>query len=478
MNFIPPSEFGATGYKLQYSEDSGSTWTDYPSGTTSSASQDNIIASDPSVTTMYRLAVIGGAKDGYTSNTVTAEIPTIRTQFTGYSLDESMSISGTMAPWVGRGLEASFTAVQQNYPEDNISFTDQNMTYQWYRVNPVTYEMTAIPGATNLTYITTSEDAGYDLIIRATGDEENISGIMQVMSSWGVKMQNNAYISDVSGTGFTLNLYKTVPGLTAGELSLRDYNGDPVTITGVTQGANGAIYNIAATLNPANGPFYLDNDSDFWSITSSLSGGHMISQSVEVPYSVDRYDITVADVVGGTALVSTSPNIEAAEGETVTVNISAIEAGKQFSSITVTDASSGSVSTTEQAAGAAYTFNMPASAVTVTVEVESITPASPVAAAVIASGDTITINKVNEVTSGVLNTDYFVVATGDTMQIQIASGSTVSITIDSSETVSVQSPSGTLNVTETVSSDPVTVNGSDPNYSFTMPAVEVTIRNY
>lgn len=414
LKFIPAQEYGATGYTLQYSEDSGSTWTDFE--TTITATQDNIIATDPSQTTMYRLVVIGGDKDKYTSNEVTADIPTIKTEFTGYFLDESMSISGVMAPWVGRGLEASFTAEKQNYPEPNTVATDVYMTYQWYRVNPVSYEMTAVEGATDLTYNTTGDDVGYNLLVRATGDNENISGFIQVMSSWGVLEQNNACISNATSTGFTLNLYKTVPGLTASELSLIDYNGDSVTINSVTQGANAAIYNISANLDPVKGPFYLSNDSDFWRITFEQEEGHMISESIQIPYSVERYAITVADVVGGAASVGTTPNFEAAEGELITVYISNIEEGKKFKSIVVTDTESGLVGTTVVTAGEEYTFTMPAKEVTVTVEMEE---------------DVIAVGTNVFVEGGTFNNSYDITASGtfgsDTTPSSIDGNVTISI---------------------------------------------------
>ena len=256
------------------------------------------------------------------------------------------------------------------YPELDTVSSDVYMTYQWYRVNPVSYEMTAIDGATDLTYITTGDDVGYNMLVRATGDDENISGFIQVMSSWGVLEQNNACISNATNSGFTLNLYKTVPGLTASELSLIDYNGDSVTVNSVTQGANAAIYNISADLDPAKGPFYLSNNSDFWKIASAQEGHMMISEGIQIPYSVERYAITVADVVGGAASVGTTPNIEAAEGEIITVYILNIEEGKEFKSITVTGVESGEVETTPITGGAEYTFTMPAEEVTVTVVIE------------------------------------------------------------------------------------------------------------
>lgn len=80
----------------------------------------------------------------------------------------------------------------------------------------------------------------------------------------------------------------------------------------------------------------------------------------------ETYAVTVASVAGGTAAVTTDKQ-EAAAGETVTVRIADVEAGKRFQSIAVTDGSGASVEVTEVTAGEAYTFTMPASAVTVAV---------------------------------------------------------------------------------------------------------------
>lgn len=85
---------------------------------------------------------------------------------------------------------------------------------------------------------------------------------------------------------------------------------------------------------------------------------------------IPTYSISVADVSGGTADVSTTPATEAAEGELVTVYISNIEAGKQFSSIEVTAEDESVQSTNEVSAGTAYTFDMPAQAVTVAVTLD------------------------------------------------------------------------------------------------------------
>ena len=65
----------------------------------------------------------------------------------------------------------------------NNYFRKFRLTYQWYRVNPDDWEDVAlIDGATALTYITTGDDKGYHLMIKATGDDSNFDGFISFMS--------------------------------------------------------------------------------------------------------------------------------------------------------------------------------------------------------------------------------------------------------------------------------------------------------
>ena len=85
------------------------------------------------------------------------------------------------------------------------------------------------------------------------------------------------------------------------------------------------------------------------------------------------YDVTIAEVVGGTATVSASPDSDVEAGTTVTVTISNIEQGKQLASITVEgDDTGNTVATTEVEAGVKYTFTMPAENVTVTIALKEM----------------------------------------------------------------------------------------------------------
>lgn len=291
MKFIPPGDMGASSYTLQISSD-GTTWSNYQlegsDVTTSSVDQDNFCIENPGGDYHYRLLVNGGPKDGYTSNHAEAQLTELKSAFSGYSLDESMMLTGVIAPYVGRGLLASFSAVKYIVDGKDVyqeNFTDENMTFQWYRVNPETYEMIAISGATELAYTTTEADAGYLLLIRAAGDETNIEGYSQVFSQSDTVIPNKAYISNVTDSGFTLNLYKNVDSLSVSELDLYDTLGNPVTIDSVTQGANKAIYNITADISSASEPYYLYNNSPFWRIVSE-EDEHMMMQGVVIAFPI------------------------------------------------------------------------------------------------------------------------------------------------------------------------------------------------
>lgn len=177
-----------------------------------------------------------------------------------------MFLTGVMTPWVGRGLLTSFTV--KKLPD--YSAITGGMNYQWYRVNPATYEMTLIPDSTRLGYTTTMADVGYLLAIRATGDGVNVGGYAQIMSSNPTVVSNLATVSNITSTGLTLNLYKTVSSLTPSDLIIYDKTHTPITINSVSQGANAAIYNIAAALDTASSPYYLQGTSNFWRIATEF----------------------------------------------------------------------------------------------------------------------------------------------------------------------------------------------------------------
>lgn len=120
----------------------------------------------------------------------------------------------------------------------------------------------------------------------------------------------------------------------------------------------------------------------------------MPAQDVSVNIALEdipavTYPIAI-NVTGGTATVITNPLTEAEETDLVTVSISNIEVGKQFSSIEVIAADLSVIPTIEISAGVEYTFVMPAQSVTVNVILEDI-PAVTYPIAINVTGGTATV---------------------------------------------------------------------------------------
>lgn len=302
LEFPTPASLGAAGLRLQRSPGAASTWEDHPWGggvlETESADQDNF-SFNPDGSYSYRLVASGGPKHGQVSNVVAAPVSGVDTRFAGWSLDESMAISGVMWPWLGRGLTASFTVRKLSDDSDVAG----GLALQWYRVNPVTWAMTPISGATDATYITTAADVGgYHLLCRATGDGVTVGGFVQVMSSGGVKIPNKAYASLVAANGFRLNLFKSVPSLKPSDLTLSYWNGSAdvsVPVTAVTALGSKAVYQISAAIPAAAGELSLRNESDVWGLGEEMAHGYfMQAVRVKVPAGGFKPEIVVQQPAG------------------------------------------------------------------------------------------------------------------------------------------------------------------------------------
>ena len=271
LNFPIPSSYGATSVTLQYSLD-GIDWSNFQANGTDVTTDYNNFSIQPDGNDQYRLLVNGGPKDGFTSNVVAADLSLIDTRFAGWGLDESMWISGVMMPWVGRGLTANFTV----HEIDGDSAITGHLDYQWYRINPATYEMTPISGATDTTYITTLDDVGgYLLICRATGDGIGVGGYAQVGSlGYATVIPNPAEVTDLTSQGFTLSLKKSVDSLLPETLSLTYYDSRTfanieIDITNVTELAD-AVYYVEAEIPSKVSSLYLQNTSDTWRIATEM----------------------------------------------------------------------------------------------------------------------------------------------------------------------------------------------------------------
>lgn len=288
LRFPEPYNFEADSYTLQYSDNDGILWQNYKYYDADVTTTGDNFSLNVSGNYKFRLLVNGGPKNGYTSNEVFAPLSAVDTRFSGWSLDESMFITGIMAPNIGRGLLAGFS-IKKLSDESDVTGA---LTYQWYRLNPATFETTLIPNATGLQYVTTEADAGYLMLIKATGDGVNAGGFLQIYSSWPNVISNKATVSNVTASGFKLNLFKSLSGgLTVSDLELVDKDSEPVTITSVTAGANAAIYNIAATLDMSKSPYYLINKSSFWLIMSEFEGGFMKLPGVTIDVTTGMTDL-------------------------------------------------------------------------------------------------------------------------------------------------------------------------------------------
>lgn len=301
LAFPTPASVGANGFRLQRSANGTSAWEDQPwnSGVmeTSVNSQDNF-SFNPDGDYSYRLLVLGGPKNGYTSNAVAAPLSGVETRFAGWGLDESMTITGVMWPWVGRGISASFTVRKLS---DGSDVTNA-LSYQWYRINPLSDEMIPINGATGLIYITTEADVGgWRLLCKATANGTAAGGFSQVRTS-GAMIPNQSSVTNLTATGFRLNLYKSVPSLVPADLTLTCWNGAANTnlpITGITALAGNSSFNISAPIPADAQSLYLGNLSETWKIVSEMGFGHMMEgKTIPIPAGGFQPEIAVQEPAG------------------------------------------------------------------------------------------------------------------------------------------------------------------------------------
>ncbi|MCX6307905.1 MAG: T9SS type A sorting domain-containing protein [Bacteroidia bacterium] len=270
MSFPDAATLGVTSITLQCKEGEGA-WSNFQYDNKDVTTTGNNFSLTVDRTYTLRLLLSGGAKNGFVSNEQTAIVSTVDTYFNMSSLDESMFLSNIMVPWVGRGLQASFI-VKKN--SDN-SVVEGGLTYQWYRVNPVTFEETSISGATGLTYITTTADIGYRMRVQATGDQTTVGGFYQMMSGSDIVSPNKCFVTNPSLSGFTLNLYQDLVKLDTGDLLLRDKDYLKVPITSVTKSPSSGVFQINASLSLDKYPYSLHNNSNFWRICTEMEIGPM-----------------------------------------------------------------------------------------------------------------------------------------------------------------------------------------------------------
>ena len=151
----------ATSCTVQYRQHGTTDWIKYEDFKARTDDGGLITGCSPSLDyslTDFRLVLHGGKYDGWVSNVVTAKSPSML----------SGSIKWGAESWVdynivGKEVGNDFTVSVETYKDDDVAYyttDDGYYTYQWYRRNPNTWEMTAISGATKRAYTPVTDDAG------------------------------------------------------------------------------------------------------------------------------------------------------------------------------------------------------------------------------------------------------------------------------------------------------------------------------
>ncbi|MCK9525536.1 MAG: hypothetical protein M0R49_06365 [Limnochordia bacterium] len=286
MYFPTPASLGGDGYELQYFDSADSTWKSYEDVETSSADSDNFSLTFWEATT-FRLLMIGGPLNGYTSNEIEVVPSSVHTYFSSWGMSAVSSYVGEM--FIGNATAKRIS--------DGAIVDDEYLTYQWYRVDPNTFEMKQIPGANATQYTTQDADVGSAILFKATGDGVNIGGFTQVWAPnfWGKVIQpilipNKAFISDVTSNGFTLNLHKNVPNLSKDQLELWAYGfsapDEPLVIQSIEFVPGSQAKFIVEVEIPAGlESLWLTAQTDHWGIVSNYrEEGHHPYIRPEVQY--------------------------------------------------------------------------------------------------------------------------------------------------------------------------------------------------
>ena len=184
------------------------------------------------------------ADNGSISNAVTFEVTYIDTYFAGWTLDISMFITGTMEPFVGHGLLLEEIYIY-NLNGDSI---ESGYSLQWYRVNPYTYEEILIVGATNPLYVTTTDDLGYYLMVKVSGDEINVGGMIKIYNMETVKIKNYGYVTNETTMGFSIGFDYIVDIDDLSDLTIYSSTGQLIFIDSITATSNPAVFNIELDL--------------------------------------------------------------------------------------------------------------------------------------------------------------------------------------------------------------------------------------
>lgn len=328
-------------FTLQYSADDGETWSDATELIT--WDDGDVFGLEPDAEYQYRMVSVG--EEVYTSNIVVASRPegdaSIYLEINDIEYEDEGYVSH---PFVGSSMEA-YSEMWDSHDEELA----EELSYQWYRVNPVTFEMIPIADATGTRYTRTEADAGYLLLARAFSDNYGVFAQELYRYDWYSQftiIPNKAYITNLNQNGFTLNLYRGVDGILPEDLYLYVRGSEePLTIDAVTAGENSAIYQVAVPILEDYNYLYLYNNSNLWWIVTEseeygIYSGLEISkgQTVDISNFVNNGTVAGPEALGFT--IDTSSGAEK-------INVSAGTSREAKYNFTITNTAQGIVQTFE-----------------------------------------------------------------------------------------------------------------------------------
>ncbi|NLB85313.1 MAG: hypothetical protein GX794_04270 [Acholeplasmataceae bacterium] len=281
LYFPEPAAIGASYYTVEYFDQDTNSFQPFVYNDEILQPDYNNLSLSVSNNLTLRLHAVTNDNKTYYSNTLEVGYPIKEVNFSGYSLDQSVYISDVMVPYVGFGLDFSLT-IYDISGDENI-LLEEGYSYQWYRLNPYTFEQTKIEGATNHKYITTEEDIGYYNLIRVTMDEADSGDYIQVIS-----------ISLVKKPIEIINFEKTNNGITL-EFDYRFDIQDNLNIVFYDQDYNELKINSIEVLNDgASYHFKVDLTGDE-TIYINLDGNSFVLVSKEVGHMMQGGEINLKD---------------------------------------------------------------------------------------------------------------------------------------------------------------------------------------
>ena len=240
LEFPYAHDIGVSYYTLQYYDTIGEAWMDFLIEGSPLTTPWNNFSLTLSEGMTFRLM----ADTGIVSNEVSFAATMIETYFTGYYLEMGMYLTGVMYPFIGHGLNLEDISIY-NLDGDLIT---TGYSLQWYRVNPFTYEEFIIAGATNQSYTTTIGDVGYLMMIKVTGDEVNVGGMMKIYVDDTVKLLNIGYVTNETTSGFSIGFDYIIDINDLYDLVVYDSKGNFIEVLSVTATSDPAVFDIELNL--------------------------------------------------------------------------------------------------------------------------------------------------------------------------------------------------------------------------------------